>query len=156
MPRYSTKKRKGLFGKRPQDIRDNQANEESTNNAEREESRMEFSQSAVPPKKVKNMSAEKMSNTDFRKERQGTISARSLTKCFGFDAKQPDVELANGMKLQDVSFINEILLRSSICRESRNPKSKLQAYQYNLERSGLAESLFVLCSHCSNYTILFE
>ena len=159
MPRYSTKKRKRFFGKRPQDIRGNQANEESTNNAESWENQIdagEFSQYAVPLKKVKNMSAEKISNTDFIKKRQDRISTRSLTKSFGFDAKQPNVELAHGMKLQDFSLINEMLLKSSICRECRNPKSKLQVYQCNLERSGLAESLFVLCSHCSNKTPFYS
>jgi len=102
------------------------------------------------------MSTEEISNTDFRRKRQNTTSTRRFTKSFGFETKQPDVELAHGMKLQDFSLINKMLLKSLICMEWRYPKSKLQVYQYNLERSGLAESLFVLCSHCSNYTILFE
>jgi len=102
------------------------------------------------------MSTEEISNTDFRKKRQNTTSTRRLTKSFGFETKQPDVELAHGMKLQDFSLINKMLLKSSICMEWRYPKSKLQVYQYNLERSGLAESLFVLCSHCSNKTLFYS
>ena len=102
------------------------------------------------------MSAEKISNTDFRRRRQDRISTRSLTKSFGLHAEQPDVELAHGMKLQDFSLINEMLLKSSICRECRNPKSKLRVYQCNVERSGLAETLFVLCSHCSNKTPFYS
>jgi len=60
------------------------------------------------------------------------------------------------MKLQDFSLINKMLLKSSICMEWRYPKSKLQVYQYNLERNGLAESLFVLCSHCSYKTPFYS
>jgi len=71
---------------------------------------MEFSQSAVPLKKVKKMSAEKISNTDFSKKRQDTTSTKSLMKSVSFEAKQPDIELAHGLKLQDFSLINEIFL----------------------------------------------
>ncbi len=109
------------------------------------------SKSTVPLKKLKNISAEKISNSDFNKYKDKIVT-RSLTKKIDLDSKQPDVELAHGMKLQDFAVINDALLKSVICKECRNPKSKLQVYQLNLERSGLAENLFILCSTCGNKT----
>ncbi len=73
MPRYSKKKRKGFFGSRPQDSDSQPAHIESSDNVEAGGTRNEdetsttpkTSKSAVPMKKLKNMSAENILNTDF-------------------------------------------------------------------------------------------
>ena len=84
--------------------------------------------SAAQPKKLKNMSAEKLKNSDFNKLTQGRIITRSLSRKFALNSKL-SVESANGMKLQDFSILNSCLEEVAICRSCMSQKSKLKMFQ---------------------------
>ena len=102
---------------------------------------------AAQPRKLKNMSAEKLRNSDFNKLTQGRIITRSLSRKFALHAKL-SVEPAHGMKLQDFSILSTCLEEVAVCRSCMSQKSKLKIFQCNKRKNGLAESLFVRCLNC--------
>ena len=65
-----------------------------------------------------------------------------------------DDEKAHGFKLQDAELLSQCISESAICSSCRDSKSKLQLFQQNSSRDGLAESLYLKCSSCDAITPL--
>ena len=92
----------------------------------------------------KNMSELKLMNSSFEKfeDRKGVMT-RSQSNLV-------NTEKAHGFKLQDAELLSECISTSAICCLCRDPGSKLQLFQENSKRDGLAETLYFVCSsyHC--------
>ena len=56
--------------------------------------------------------------------------------------------------MQDSSLLKECISTAAICSACRDPKSKLQLFQNNRLREGLAEHLYLECSICEAQTPL--
>ena len=56
--------------------------------------------------------------------------------------------------MQDASLLKECISSAAICSACRDPKSKLQLFQNNRLREGLAEHLYLECSICEAQTPL--
>ena len=95
---------------------------------------------------MRNMSAEKLSNSDFKKM-DNQIRTRSKSKKLGV-YRPLGIEDAHGTKLQDFSLLNACLENFAICSSCRSGKSTLKIKQNNQKRRGLAEFLFIICTHC--------
>ena len=110
--------------------------------------------SASTPVK-ENVSVRKLQNSSFEKfeSEQGVIT-RERAKNVGLGLSSLQVEHASGYKLQDAVLLNECISTSAICSACRSGSSKLQLFQRNNEREGLAESLFLKCSSCETETPL--
>ena len=120
-------------------------------------------QSLVRLKEMKNMSEEKLVNSDFRKLGHGKIMTqkrrRTSARNLGMDdinvRERKKVELAIGSKIQEFSLLNECLAKAARCSYCNDAQSKLQIFQNSNSRNGLAEDLFIRCSICgvkSNFT----
>ena len=56
------------------------------------------------------------------------------------------VDSAHGQKIQDFALQNECIGMAAICSYCQNKNSKLEIFQENTLRNGLAESLFIQCT----------
>jgi len=105
-------------------------------------------------KNPKNMSQLKLMNSSFLEfDRQSGVSTRSQTNSSGTRSDLAH-EKACGFKLQDAELLSECISTSAICSLCRRPESKLQLFQENNNRDGLAESLYLKCSCCGTVTPL--
>ena len=57
-------------------------------------------------------------------------------------------------KLQDCSLLNECISKAATCQTYKRSTLRLQLWQNNKERCGLAESMFLKCSECGTETKL--
>ena len=86
-------------------------------------------------------------------EREGTITRQKARK-LGFTEAQASVEKAHGFKLQDAVLLSECISAAATCSSCKSPSSQLQLFQDNSKRDGLAEHLFLKCSHCNTEVAL--
>ena len=100
-------------------------------------------------RKLKNMSAEKLKHSDFKKQFQSRIFTRSISRKVALSSNI-STEVACGFQIQDFSILNDCLESVAVCRSCMSPKSKLRIVQCNKKRHGLAESLFVRCLNCGS------
>eukprot|EP00794_Sanderia_malayensis_P019336 gene19336-21256_t len=154
MPRLSTKKRKGFHGKQKWEI----VREESSLASCRSEGdadRPKASQMGpgTPtthkfPIEVRNMSAEKLLNTDFQ-TLDDKIITRNVGKRIGLSRCKPSkIEKASGNKIQDFSLLQQCLESFAICSKCKSAKSNLKIFQVNKKKRGLGEHMFIKCSNC--------
>ena len=99
-----------------------------------------------------NMSELKLMNSSFNDFENEGVSTRSQTRSSGMSSEAH--EKAHGFKLQDAELLSQCLSKSAICSSCRKPSSKLQLFQDNSNRDGLAESLYLKCSTCDSITPL--
>ena len=66
-------------------------------------------------RKLKNMSAEKLKHSDFKKQFQSKISTRSISRKVALSSNI-STEVACGFKIQDVSILNDCLESVAVCR----------------------------------------
>ena len=95
---------------------------------------------------MRNMSAEKLSNSDFKKM-DNRIKPRHASKKLGIN-RVTCIEDAHGTNIQDFSILSACLEKFAMCSSCRSAKSKLKIMQDNKKRKGLAEFLFLMCTHC--------
>ena len=101
-----------------------------------------------------NTSQKKLLNSSFNKlDSDQTVLTRTKTKSLGLGSTC-HTESASGFKLQDSSLLKECISSAAICSACRDPKSKLQLFQNNRLREGLAEHLYLECSICEAQTPL--
>ena len=112
--------------------------------------------SMVGMKQLRNMSEEKLANSDFHKIGGGRVMTRARARTLGMQSRRPKVDVASGPKIQDFSLLNECLSKAATCSHCRNSRSTLKIFQENDARSGLAESLFMCCSSCGTKTKFFS
>ena len=158
------KKRRGFHGRRPAQL--NKEGDDLTSTSDPvpscstsqalagDEKQEKVPLSASTPVK-ENVSVRKLQNSSFEKfeSEQGVIT-RERAKNVGLGLSSLQVEHASGYKLQDAVLLNECISTSAICSACRSGSSKLQLFQRNNEREGLAESLFLKCSSCETETPL--
>jgi len=159
------KKRKGFHGKKAWEIRGETSGETASEDGA---SQHEISEEPQPStstaqskreslfsrKNPKNMSQLKLMNSSFLEfDRQSGVSTRSQTNSSGTRSDLAH-EKACGFKLQDAELLSECISTSAICSLCRRPESKLQLFQENNNRNGLAESLYLKCSCCGTVTPL--
>eukprot|EP00795_Rhopilema_esculentum_P011119 gene11119-19997_t len=116
MPRFSTKKRKGFFGKKNWEIvRQETASDtsigESDDGPRPSTSRAEHCETPSKqkhPTAIRNLSAEKLSNTDFEKVEKRIIT-RDFSKRIGLSKPKAHIEEASGVKIQDFSLFQQCL-----------------------------------------------
>ena len=157
------KKRKGLHGKKAWEIRsethtdgDQETSEEtreeaqsSTSKAQMQSEYDDFLDRTAP----ENMLELKLMNSSFKDfENEEGVSTRSQTRSSGMSSEAH--EKAHGFKLQDAELLAQCLSKSAICSSCRKPSSKLQLFQDNSNRDGLAETLYLKCSTCDSITPL--
>ena len=102
-----------------------------------------------------NMSAQKLQNSSFstHEEKKGVFT-RETSDRLGLGSCKRQRVPAHGYKLQDANLLSDCISSAAICSSCRNPKSKLQLYQCDSQREGLAESLLLICSLCDKKTPL--
>ena len=155
MPRFSTKKRKGFFGKKNWEIvRQETASDtsigESDDGPRPSTSRAEYCETPSKqkhPTAIRNLSAEKLSNTDFEKVEKRIIT-RAFSKRIGLSKPKAHIEEASGVKIQDFSLFQQCLETFAVCSKCKSSKSNLKIFQDNKKRKGLGEYFFMKCSHC--------
>ena len=114
---------------------------------------LEENSQVLPQSKV-NISQKKLLNSSFEKlESDQAVLTRTKTKTLGLGSTS-HTESASGFKLQDASLLKECISSAAICSTCRDPKSKLQLFQNNKLREGLAEHLYLECSICEAQTPL--
>ena len=114
---------------------------------------LEANSQVLPQSKV-NISQKKLLNSSFEKlESDQAVLTRTKTKTLGLGSTS-HTESASGFKLQDASLLKECISSAAICSTCRDPKSKLQLFQNNKLREGLAEHLYLECSICEAQTPL--
>ena len=167
MPRFHKKKRKGFLGKRPAEIAREMRGEavrdrRHVESVEHVESSSSADQPQNTPKskpklqELENRSAKKLLSSEFvnMESEQGNLT-RNKSKQLGLGAIKSK-EIARDFKLQDFSLLNKCISEAAICQACKRPSSRLQLWQNNTERSGLAESMFLKCSDCNVETKLFS
>lgn len=149
------RKRRGFFGKRPQEM-----TEEFTNDANPRDANPQSScgVSDVLPTNAtadrENISTKKLLNTSFKEfeSSQGSLTREQARKV-GLGSAC-DAEVATGFKIQDAVLLSDCISAAAVCSSCRKATSKLKLYQRNSEREGLSESLFLKCSSCDVVTPL--
>jgi hypothetical protein len=107
----------------------------------------------LPQSKV-NISHIKLLNSSFQKlESDQAVLTRTKTKTLGLGSTC-HTDSASGFKLQDASLLKECISSGAICSACRDPKSKLQLFQNNRSREGVAEHLYLQYSICEAQTPL--
>ena len=152
------KKRKGFHGKKAWEIRretEGEVEVESDVGSRVESDETQPSTSDAPSggketsnvSTPKNMSKLKLVNSSFEEseDREGVMT-RSQSSFLKSDVV--NTEKAHGFKLQDAELLSECISTSAICSLCRDPGSKLQLFQENSKRDGLAETLYLVCSSC--------
>ena len=113
---------------------------------------LEANSQVLPQSKI-NISQKKLLNSSFHKLDSQAVLTRTKTKTLGLGSTSR-TESASGFKLQDASLLKECISSAAICSACRDPKSKLQLFQNNRLREGLAEHLYLECSICEAQTPL--
>ena len=150
-------KRRGFFGRRPAQIREEQgitesstlepvAGPSSASSISPVEERKTPQSASTPVRE--NVSLRKLQNSSFERYEtdQGMLTRRNANNV-GMGSS-PQVEAATGFKLQDAVLLTECISVAAICSSCKIPGSKLKHFQRNDQREGLAESLFMKCSSC--------
>ena len=101
------------------------------------------------------MLAQKLQNSSFstHEEKKGVFT-RETSDRLGLGSCKRQRVPAHGYKLQDANLLSDCISSAAICSSCRNPKSKLQLYQCDSQKEGLAESLLLICSLCDKKTPL--
>ena len=155
------RKRKGFHGLRTDEIRERSSESASGLVDERPSSSvsnvaevLEEKNSEVLPQSKVNILQKKLLNSSFNKlDSDQTVLTRTKTKSLGLGSTC-HTESASGFKLQGSSLLKECISSAAICSACRDPKSKLQLFQNNRLREGLAEHLYLECSICEAQTSL--
>ena len=63
-------------------------------------------------------------------------------------AKEDDVSRSKSYKILDATLLESCISEAAICSVCCDSKSKLELFQENVKRQGLAESLFFKCNKC--------
>ena len=101
-----------------------------------------------------NVSARKLLNSSFEKyENQQGILTREKAVNVGLGSTSK-MKAATGYKLQDAVLWNQCMLVAAICSVCRKSDSRLQLYERNSDRDGLAECLVMKCELCQHETLL--
>lgn len=150
-----TRKRKGFYGVRPQEKRDDLPTE--LPDMITDPGTMPASDEASAPitaAGVESISSKKLLNTSFNNfESKSGILTREKAREVGL-GPLPNIEVAKGFKLQDATLLNDCISKAEVCSSCRKASSRLALYQKNNEREGLSESLFLKCSCCEAETRL--
>lgn len=118
-----TPKRKGFYGKRPQEIAEEKAlicdkMEASTSGHAGCETEVDqnVATDRLPPTPVKIQTAQILENSAFKefKEREGTFTRQKPRK-LGFTEAQTSVEKAHGFKLQDSVLLSDYISAAANC-----------------------------------------
>jgi len=160
MGRLTARKKRGFIGVKAWQKRRNEAGLSDFASGIQEQSPRPTVQHALQTPKstgrqlnnIRNMSEEKLLNSDFGKSEGKRTCTRTRAKALGKNSRILKEEVATGYKLQDFSLLNECLKKSSICSSCKSAKSNLEIFQENTGRNGLAESLFIFCSNCRSKT----
>ena len=149
------RKRKGFYGKRPQEKTDEFSNGVATTDLDIGSS---SAVSDIPQTDTttdrENISFKKLLNTSFEKfESRKRTMTREQAKNVGLGSTS-DIEIANGFKIQDAVLLSDCISTAAVCSSCRKATSTLKLYQKNNEREGLSESLFLKCSSCEVVTPL--
>ena len=156
MPRFSTKKRKGFHGKKKWEISREESNSEvQVSESVSDRPRPSTSQrgDCETPRtqnnsaEVRNISAEKLLNTDFQSS-DSKIITRNTGKRLGLSQRKAHVLEARGLKIQDFSLLQQCLESFAVCSKCKSSKSRLKIFEDNRKRKGLGECLFIKCSSC--------
>lgn len=82
-------------------------------------------------------------------------SAQKLQNSCGLNQESSKPERAAvGYKLINAPLLSDSIALAAICSDCRKPSSKLELFQRDFEREGLAESLVLRCSICKHETAL--
>ena len=149
------KKRRGFFGKRPQEMTDDLSNVATRDSDNHDRLAVVGDDSlAHSAQKCESITSKKLLNTSFEKlEGTERILTRQKAKEVGIQPAA-DVEIACGFKMQDAVLLSNCISKAAICSSCRHSKSRLELYQENTRRDGLSEHLFLKCSHCNAQTPL--
>lgn len=165
--RIKAKKRKGFFGRRPQDLTTDNANSrlEEINIASTTDEPIQVTSTSTPRPRVgdhnvENTSAlssitdKKLANSSFEDLVPDGVLTRSSRKALGFSpnkAARKTVE-AEGFSLVEISVVQSALRSAAICSSCKSAKSEIKILKDNSRRHGLAEMLIFKCSQCQHET----
>ena len=149
------RKRKGFYGVRPQEKRDDLPSELPDMITDPDAMPASEETSAlITEVGVESITSKKLLNTSFNTfESESGILTREKAREVGL-GPLPNIEIAKGFKLQDATLLNDCISKAPICSSCRKASSRLALYQKNNERKGLSESLFLKCSCCGAETHL--
>jgi hypothetical protein len=149
------KKKRGFFGKRPQETSTSVNDNDTTTHLNPESSAAVTGIStSVLPAERESISTKKLLNSSFEKfENNEHVFTRQQARQVGLGPVS-SVDVASGYKLQDAELLSECISDAAVCSSCCKPSSQLQLFQRNNEREGLSESLFLKCSSCKIETPL--
>ena len=163
--RIKARKRKGFFGRRPQDLTTSIASRtlEEININTADDGPVTSSSTPRPSPStdnVKNTSAsssitdKKLANSSFDDLLPDGVLTRSSRKALGFSPKKAARKTAEaeGYSLVEMSLIQSALRSAAICSSCKTAKSEIKILKDNSRRHGLAEMFIFKCSHCQHET----
>ena len=102
-------------------------------------------------KRTATVSASKLLNSSFSQyDEDDGVLTRKKSNSVGLGVASANDQVASGFKLQDATLLNDCIASAAICSSCRKPQSKLELYQHELQREGLAKCLFLRCSICKH------
>lgn len=136
--KYKLKRKNVFAGRRKQEIQDGGDTEITTN-----------IEPQISPKK-RNKSEEKLNRSCplIQAELTQTLT-RNRAVSLGLLAGKNKVKV-NSFKIIDAASLQTFLTSSAICSSCKSAKGKLKLWQDDSKKKGLKETLFSVCSHCSN------
>ena len=129
------KKKRGFFGKRPQETSTSVNDNDTTTHLNPESSAAVTGIStSVLPAERESISTKKLLNSSFEKfENNEHVFTRQQARQVGLGPVS-SVDVASGYKLQDAELLSECISDAAVCSSCCKPSSKLQLFQRNNER----------------------
>ena len=158
--RAKAKKRKGFFGRRPQDVPIESTESEeistepipstSTPRSDGHDKKITVAYSSITDKKL--------ANSSFEELLPGGVLTRSCRKALGFSPKKVarKTEEAQGYSIVEMSLIQSALKFAAICSTCKSSNSEIRILKDNSMRHGLAERFIFKCSLCHHETKTFS
>ena len=143
------KKRRGFFGKRPQDVaKESVGTDDVTeilHNGPRpgRSGSQETEMETIGP----NKSQEKLLNTSFS-EIEDSYGSITRSKSLELGKRTESIHRAKGLKILDTELLKNSLESAFICKNCENKDTMIEIMVDDDGREGLAESLIIICKHC--------